>query len=87
MNQPLTQTRLRPPPPKKGGESSKNSSTLGDISPNTHSDLRGGYEADHSDISDDAPNADDKNNTSKAEIKQSCGRGCYSAKGGRSQPS
>ena len=53
MNQPLTQTRLRLPPTKKGGVLKK-SSTLGDISPNTHSDLRGGYEADHSDTSDDS---------------------------------
>ena len=55
MNQPLNQTRLRlPPTKKKGGGVLKKWSTLGDISSNTHSDLRGGYEADHSDTSDDS---------------------------------
>ena len=69
-----------------------NSPTSGNTFSNTHSDLRGGYEADHSDTSDGIPNADNindtdgYNNTIRAEANAGINNhmeGYYSAKDGR----
>ena len=69
-----------------------NSPTSGNTFSNTHSDLRGGYEADHSDTSDGIPNADNindtdgYNNTIRAEANAGINNhmeGYYSSKDGR----